>query len=243
MIISRRGFLKGMATSVAAATVPKLALGSQEIYTPPEPEIIKPKAFAVSRAPEEGAPFKPWDGFCDRLFHFDGGRRLITYVGETGYSFQDMYTTAKDMFCDVPFLNQYQFPLLAVTPEYGQFQGGWRMNPSSWDWMRLGCVLSENRRVKMVSAIGLSTQPESDYLAWVYTGEGKGQRVNPFNHVIRITEKTPQIKWVGIEMEYLYWEYDTLLSGFGKGPSDFFHSVTGSIRYPFHWSIDFNYLT
>lgn len=257
MIISRRGFLKGMGAGVAAAAVPKIALAAGEIYTPPDPEIILPETMAISPEPgqyvtQQGAegimyPAPDWNFECDMQFHFDVKRRVVTYVGETGYRVQDMYAAAKNQWRDVPGLVQHEFPLTAITPELVDIEKGWQVNPSTFDWQRQGMLRDVEHDVKWMTINGLSSADEAP-CAYLYRTSVKSEWethvvgeqiiVNPWYHTIQLTPDFEGMRWHGITPGTLFWEFNTEKCGIPLGS---LYDYNGTLRYPFSVVADLNF--
>jgi len=162
-------------------------------------------------------------------------------VGKTGFSLQDMYGNAKEQWHDNEMLRRFEFPLSMITPEFGSLQGGWNVNPSSWDWMRVGCCVSEDEQVKMVAIIGLGNIDDPTPPAYIQNAElAEVEKVNPWNHTVRVTNDVHFLRWRMLEPEYLYYEFVSNQAGYPKGP-DFLHSMTGSLRVPFILARDLYY--
>jgi len=73
MIITRRGFLKGVAGGVAAVAVPQLVTGAPS----PVPNLFVDAEHKVSMISLSGKPpwwEGPWDKVCDGLFYYDWNR-------------------------------------------------------------------------------------------------------------------------------------------------------------------------
>lgn len=255
MIVSRRGFLKGAAAGVVAAAVPQLVQPAG-LVVPGTPSILPTDVTDPGNASSQtgglsmpkisgvgGQWDKMYDAMCvsgDCLFHFDPKRQIITYVGTTGFTLQEMYSSAKDQFKGDNVLIQHAFPMTAITSEYMRLQGGWNVNPSSWDWMRVGCCMSEDGTVKMVALIGLSGWLHDNELE-MYLQHGdlpNVERVNPWGQVVRITDEVPFLRWKWISKNYCYGETKSADLGL-PCHRDFFHSLTGSIRYPFYPVTDY----
>jgi len=257
MIISRRGFLKGVGAGIAAAAVPKIALAAGELYTPPNPEIVLPETLVISREPgayvtqnaQEGImyPRPDWNFKCDRKFHFDAKRKIITYVGETGFRLQDMYNTAKNQWRYISGLSSFEFPFVAVTPEFFYIEAGWQVNPSSFDWMRSGTLFDEQAGIKWATVRGLSSAEEAP-CAYLYRLSvkskyetkviGEQMIVNPWYHTIQITPDIEGLRWCGITPGTLFWEFNTLDAGIPLGS---IFDNNGTLFYPFSVITDLSY--
>lgn len=257
MIISRRGFLKGVAGGVVAATVPKIALAAGELYVPPPPDLIEPDSVAISREPgryitqcaQEGVlyPRPDYSFECDGHFHFDVKRKVVTYVGETGFRVRDMYASMKDQWKNVPGLVAHDPPMMAITPELVDLEAGWQVNPSSFDWMREGMVRDLQNKTKWMTVIGLSAVDEAPaaYLyrtsvssQWETNVIGEEMLVNPWYHTIQLTPEVEGLRWCGITPTSLFWEFNTELCGVPLGS---LYENNGSLRYPFTYAEDLNY--
>lgn len=256
MIISRRGFLKGFAGGIAAAAVPKLVMpsaqaslgatlldmngdadGHTHVFTF-DYDTDSTRRSVFSNEPPGWTGM--WDQVCDNLFHLDPERQIITYVGTTGFALQNLYSSCKEQFKESSALIQYPFPLVMITPEYGELQNGWNVNPSSWDWMRLGCCASEDGTVKMMACVGLSGDDKTPPMYLQSAELGAVEKVNPWNHTVRLTEDIEFLRWKIIDYDLIYSEFTSTGCGFPEG-RDFFHSQHGSIRFPFHSVADLNY--